>query len=303
MIDPARLPVNPQPPVDRMHLPGPEDDLRPDTPMASSTARYLQGQALPQTSSVLISNSKYLNNPIYRDAYATQALRRHGHDLPPTYMVPVMARAFDEVTDYARLDALIAAEKQRVPLFGEWLDNREEFSFSKDELSDCAEGTLGHGLFELMNIPGVVMDFISADATSTSDREYLYKRRGYFHDLEHIVSGFHANTAGEAALSIMNATADARFFTPELAQHLSAGSMWVTSTGIYRTSLHYHHALPTYLQAVAQGIQAGSSLKQPLFMVRWIDYVEWTLEDIAEAFGFTRGPGDAWAWTTDSTNG
>ncbi len=299
----ASFPTNAQPPVDRVPLPSPDDDVRPRQGMPATAARYLQGDTLPVTSSVLTSNSKYLNNPIYRDAYATQSLRRHGHDLPTTYMVPIMVRAFQETTDYARVEELIAAEKIRIPAFGAWLDARDDFSFRRDDLATCAPGTLGQALHEFLNIPGMDMEFSSRENAGVSDMEYLNKRRGYFHDLEHIVTGFNPNTAGEAALSIMNVTQDARFFTPELAQIMSQASMWVSSTGIYRTSLHYHHALPTYLDAIHQGIAAGLAVNQPMFMVRWIDYTDWQLEDIAKHLGFVRGPGAAWDWTTESTNG
>lgn len=294
---------NPQPPLARTPLPGDGDDVRPRQGLPEAQLRYFQGDTLPVTSSVLISNSKYLNNPFFREAFATQALRRHGHDLPPTYMVPVMARAFDEVADPARLAQLIAEEKVRFPAFGDWLDARDETTFRRDELAGHAPGTLGHGLFEVLSIAGIDMEFSSRGKVGTSDIEYLQRRRGYQHDLEHLVTGFAANTAGEAALSIMNATADARFFTPELAQMLSAGNMWITSTGLYRTSLHYHHALPTYLDAVQQGIAAGLAVERPLFMVRWSDYLDRPLDEIAATLGFRRGPGSDWDWTTEATNG
>jgi len=59
----------------------------------AAEARYMQGTGAPATSSVLISNSKYLNSPNYRDTFAQSALRRHGHDLPQTYMIPPMIAA------------------------------------------------------------------------------------------------------------------------------------------------------------------------------------------------------------------
>ena len=297
------FPSNPQPPIARTPLPGPDEDVRPKHGMAPGAARYLQGDSLPQTSSVLISNSQYLNNPYYREAFATQALRRHGPDLPPTYMVPIMSRALQETTDPERVADLLATEKARLPALGAWLDARDDFSFRKDDLAGCAKGTLGQALFELMSIPGVDMEFSSRENAGLSDLDYLTKRRAYFHDIEHIVTGFGPNSAGEAALSIMNVTADSRFLTPELAQTLSAANMWVTATGMYRTSLHYHHALPTYLDAVQQGIAAGLAVRQPMCLVRWIDFVDWRLDDIADELGFARGPGAAWDWTTDATNG
>lgn len=300
---PDSFPVNPQPPSGRVPSPGPDVDVRPGTTMAPGSARYLQGEKLPQTSSVLISNSKYLNNPYYRDAFAQQGLRRHTDDLPPPYMVPLMSRAITETTDFARVAELLAAEKLRIPALGAWLDAREDWKFDKAAMAKCAEGTLGHEIFKLMNIPGVNMEFASAEKAAATDIEYLQKRRSYFHDIEHIVSGFEANAAGEGALAVMNATQDSRFFTPELAQYLSAPGMWVTALGIFRNALHYHHVMPTYFDGIRQGIGAGQALRQPMFLVRWIDYVDWQLDDIAAHLGFERGPGHDWRWTTEATCG
>lgn len=45
-------------------------------------AEYLMGTVEPATSSVLTSNSKYLNSPLFRAVYAQMGLKRDGHDLP-----------------------------------------------------------------------------------------------------------------------------------------------------------------------------------------------------------------------------
>jgi hypothetical protein len=118
----------------RVPLPGPNDDVRPRMGLTAKEQAYLQG-TMPVTSSVLISNSTYLNNPYYRGAYATQALRRHGPDLPPTYMVPLMVRALEETTDYRRMAQLIVEEKKRRPEFGAWLDERRYTSYRRDDLA------------------------------------------------------------------------------------------------------------------------------------------------------------------------
>jgi ubiquinone biosynthesis protein COQ4 len=61
--------------------------------------------------------------------------------------------------------------------------------------------------------------------------------------------------------------------------------------------------LPTYLDAMQQGINVGLALKKPLFLNHWENYLDWQLDDIARHLGFTRGPGAAWDWTTEATNG
>ena len=89
--------------------------------MTEQEARYMQGWAEPATSSVLISNSKYLNSPYYRDYYAQHALRRNGGDLPSTYTIPLMVRALGDVTDMREVARDLEAEKAKRPAFAAWL--------------------------------------------------------------------------------------------------------------------------------------------------------------------------------------
>jgi ubiquinone biosynthesis protein COQ4 len=102
---------------------------------------------------------------------------------------------------------------------------------------------------------------------------------------------------------MVNVTSEARYFTPELAQMLSQANVCITSTGYNRTALHYHHVLPTYLDAMQRGISVGSALREPLFLYQWEGYLDWQLDDIAKHLGFIRGPGTEWDWTTEATNG
>ena len=185
----------------RAPLPGPDDDLRSPMGLSETERRYLQGDELPATSSVLISNSKYLNNPYYREAFATQALRRHGPDLPSTYMVPYMVKAIAETTDYGRMAELLSAEKVKNPAFGAWLDARRYSVFTRENTAHHKAGTLGAAIHTFLDIPGMDMEFLSRNKEAASDLDYLRKRRASQHDIEHIVTGFGPNTAGENALA------------------------------------------------------------------------------------------------------
>jgi ubiquinone biosynthesis protein Coq4 len=286
-------------------LPGPDDEVRPKVTVSEGIRTYFQGPAAPVTSSVLISNSKYLNNPFYREAYAMQALRRHGHDLAPTYIVPLMYRAIEEVTDFPRAMQLLAEEKIKNPEFAAWLDRRRLSTLKSDELAKCPAGTLGEAIYKFSQIPGINMEIIDSryEDKPVTDMDYINKRRAISHDIEHIVSGFGPDTAGENALGMANVTSQACYFTPEFAQFMSHGLAWITSAGYNRTALHYHHVLPTYLDAMQQGINAGLALKQPLFMLEWEEYLDWNLDDLATHLGFKRGPAEAWAWTTEAARG
>jgi len=265
-------------------------------------SRYMQGAKEPVTSSVLISNSKYLNNPYYRDTFAQSALRRHGHDLSETYMIPAMVKAITEVKDFAEFAQLLGAEKEKNPEFGAWIDARRMTSYRADALSGHAAGTLGAAIHDFLSQGDMSMEFM-LQGEPANDLDYLVKRRVSNHDIEHLVTGFGPNQLGEEALAICNVTSAARYFAPVLAQHINDFNVFVSVCSYKRVSLHYPRLMPDYLNAMKLGITAGQALKKPLFMMQWEDYLDVQVEDIAAELGITRGPGAGWDWCTEMCTG
>lgn len=264
--------------------------------------RYMTGDREPVTSSVLISNSKYLNSPLYRDAFSQFALRRQGHDVPTTYLVPLMVKAITDVTDFKDYIALVAEERQKNAEFAAWLDGRRTYKYELAGLGGYKPGTLGAAVRTFLEGSGMNIDF-AMKGEVTSDFDYLKQCQSMSHDLEHMVTGFGPNQFGEVALGICNNTVNANYFSPKLAAYISSSSMFLSTTSYPRVSLHYPQAMPGYFEAMRQGITAGQKLRKPLFMVRWEDYLDWSLADIAAELGIERGPGEAWAYSTELTMG
>ena len=271
--------------------------------MTDAETRYMQGAAEPVTSSVLTSNSRYLNNPLYREYFAMHALRRNGEDLAPTYVIPLMVRALGEVTDMRDVARDVEAEKARSPEFAEWLSARRYTSYDPSLMQHHRPGTLGAAIRDFLTGSGMEMEFIGKSEAPRNDVEYLAKRRVALHDIEHIATGFGPNAAGEQALSILNVTAAARYFSPPLAQFINAPNVWVSSAGYKRNSLHYPALMPTYLEAMQLGIAAGRALRRPLFLEPWEDYLDVDLLELATRLGIERGPGAAWDWTSAAARG
>lgn len=266
--------------------------------------RYMQGDAEPAAPSIINTNSKYLNNPYYRDAYVQIALRRNGPDLPSTYIIPMAGRAIGEVTDYAEFARLIEEEKVKNPEFAEWLRARRYTAFKASELVGHASGTLGHAIYEFLTTSGYEMDKMQmADVDVTNDIDYISKRRANLHDLEHLATGFGPNTCGEIALVWTAISSLAQYFSPQLAHHMSAGLVFLSTATLQQTSLHYPAVFPMVMEAVRAGIEMGKTLKRPLLMESWEDMLDWQIDDIAVHLGITRGPGAAWDWTTEATTG
>ena len=241
--------------------------------MDGGNRRYMEGEAAPVTSSVLISNSKYLNNPYYRDVFAQLGLRRYGHDLPTTYLIPSISKALAEVTDIDEFMGLVDAEKRKKPEFGDWLAARTYTVYHREDVAGMTPGTLGHAIWELLGIPGIQME-LQSEIQINNDLDYIAKRRAGNHDIEHIVTGFGPNAAGELALGVTNITTCASWFTPELSHQINAGIVMINSVVMQRTSLHYPAALPTILEAMRLGIEMGQKLKQPLLLVKWEDMID-----------------------------
>lgn len=264
---------------------------------------YLQGNVEPVKSSVLISNSKYLNDPYYRDAFVQNALRRYGHDLPVTYTVPLVGKALGEVTDFADFFRVLELEKQANPEFAAWLSARRYTEWKRDDMAGAEPGTLRYALWEFLGIDGVVTELQLQGVAITNDIDYITKRRGATHDLEHLISGYTTNEACEVALAFANITATANYFSPELAHYINHGLAMLLTASMQRVMLHYSSAFPIYLEAARRGIEMGQALKKPLLLEDWEGMLDWQLDDIAARLGFTRGPGDEWAWTTAAMTG
>jgi ubiquinone biosynthesis protein Coq4 len=274
-----------------------------DFKLADSEATYMKGGREPATSSVLISNSKYLNNPLFRDLYAQMGLKRDAHDLPAAFLIPEINRAFGEVIDVPRLMEMLASEKKRIPEFGAWIDSRFVSDLSIETTRGYAPGTLGARLHDFILDSGYQLDFMFT-GEPRNDYEYMNKRRVQVHDIEHIVTGLDSSPVGEMGLITAHTLANIAYFDAEFAAEINRHGMFLASTGLMRTACHYPAVLPAYLEALALGRAVGAKQKKPLFMIRWEDYYDWQIADIREEFQFTDGPPDGhWTWTFEAATG
>lgn len=266
-------------------------------------ALYMQGKGHLAEPSLINTNSKFLNNPYFRDAYVQVALRRNGPDVPSTYIIPLAGRAIGEVTDYAEFQYLIDLEKERNAEFAGWLEHRCYTAFTREGLSAHVPGTLGHAIHELLGISGIEMELQMKGVAPANDIDYISKRRGTVHDIEHIVTGFNANACGELALIWQNITANAAYFSPPLAHHINAGLTFLATATLQQYSLHYPAVFPTAMEAVRQGITMGQAIRRPLLLEPWEEMLDLPIDEIAHRLGINRGPGETWNWTCAATTG
>jgi ubiquinone biosynthesis protein Coq4 len=263
-------------------------------PMGDAEAAYFVGDKRPPHPSPLISSSKYLNDPLFRDAWCQVALRRYGDDVSHTYDLPKMFRAIWEVTDIREYVALVSDEKEKNAEFRDWVDNRRLLTFTASDFEGCHSDTLGGKLLDLMSQPGVSLEFNRPQEPVETDLDYVLKRRGLTHDIEHFVTGFGPNVLGEQALTMCNNASISNYFSGSLAHYLTLPMVFVTTAGIMRNLLHYPDTMPANYEAMRRATETGLALKKPLFMVDWENYLDWTIEDICTDLGICNYDDTAW---------
>ena len=257
-------------------------------------------QKIGTESSVLVSSSKYLNDANLRHLIAQEMLRRNGNDLPNTAFIPEVAQILHMLEDVPAIIGLFEEEKLRLPEFRTWLERRELADFTKDELKDCAPGTLGAEIHDFMVRTGYELNFFFREVQVVNDYTFYLRQTALCHDIEHIVTGFGPNHGGEVALLNANMYSKARYFRPELAAFFNRIPTYLKAKTIMKDGLHYPAASALHLEAEYRGAQQALNWKYPIMLVNWRDYTDWQLADIRTELGITPllDPIDLWDDTT-----
>ncbi len=249
-------------------------------------------------SSVLVSNSAYLNNSELRHLIAQEMLRRNGTDLPNTAFIPEVAQILMTLEDWGRIMALFEEEKARLPRFAQWCEHKSLADFKKDEVKDCAPGTLGAALYDFMVNSGYELDIFYREIQVVNDLTYYLRQTALTHDIEHIVSGFGPNHGGEIALLNANMHSKARYFHPELAAFFNRVQSYLKAKTIMKDGLYYAEAAALNLEAEYQGAVQGRNWTYPLMLADWRGMVDWQIADIRKELGVTPVPApDLWSDT------
>lgn len=238
-------------------------------------------------SSVLVSSSKYLNNPALRGLIAQEMLRRNGPDLPNTAYIPEVAQILHDLEDMARVMELFEIEKARLPLFRQWLDNRSLSNFTLDETRHCAPGTLGAAIHDFMANSGYQLDLFFQEIQVVNDFTFYLRQTALTHDIEHIVSGFGPNHGGEVALINANMHAKVRYFHPDLSAFFNRIAYYLKAKTIMKDGLFYPEAMAVNLEAEFMGAEQGRNWAYPLMLVDWRKYIDVQIADIRRELNIT----------------
>lgn len=264
---------------------------------------YFNGsiRKIESESSVLVSSSKYLDNAPLRALIAQEMLRRNGADLPNTAYIPQVAQILHELEDMPTIMRLFEEEKQRIPEFRRWLTDRKLSDFKAEQVKHCKPGTLGAVIYDFLAHSGYNNDVFFQGMKVDSDYTFYLKERAFTHDIEHMITGFETNHAGEIALLTANMYAFYNYFQPELAAYFNRISTYLRAKSYMKSGLHYPQSFKVMLDAERIGMEQGSKWKMPLMMVPWRDMVDRPLAEIREELGIVDVlPPGHWDWTTDT---
>lgn len=269
------------------------------------TLQYFNGgiQKIATESSVLVSSSPYLNHAGLRGLIAQEMLRRNGPDKPNTAFIPQVAEILMTLEDLPRVIQLFEEEKARLPRFREWCEKRQLADFKKDEVKDCAPGTLGAALHHFMVSSGYELDIFYRELQVVNDFTFYLRQTALTHDIEHMVTGFLPNHGGEVALLTANMHSKFRYFHPELAGFFNRIQTYLKAKTIMKDGLHYPAAMAINLEAEFKGAEQGRNWKYPIALAPWRDWADWQIADIREELGITPVPPEGlWEGTNSLCN-
>lgn len=254
------------------------DDKAPDY------SYLMQGiQKVSTQSSVLVSSSKYLNDARVRDWVSTHLLRRNGPDVPTPSDSIQLVQILREVQDIDHINDLIASERARNPELDAWFAERFISDFSLKDLKDYGPATVGGIFYNQLSNNALDVNIVPP-FTPRNDYEYFNLRAGQTHDLEHILGGGGFDFIGELVPYYMRLTNLFVHMSPELAGELSAFSIFGSTRIITRAVLHYPQTWLITQNAMERGAKVGRESK-PLYMMKFEDVFEMTLEDARDALG------------------
>lgn len=241
-------------------------------------------------SSVLVSSSKYLNDPRLREWVAMIALKANGPDFPPAAEMHQLIGILAELRDYPKIEAMFAAERKVNPRLDRWFSEGFVSNYELADMKDCPPGSLGGIMYRQFTEGGYEVQIVPPYEPK-SQWEYYSLRSGQTHDFEHILTGGGFNYMGELVPYWFRlATIHTHIHDKELAGEMSVMGILGTMRYVVRTMLHYPQVWETALACIKQGIEIGQQ-SDPFWMARMEDYWHLPLAEARAALG-VRGAKD-----------
>jgi len=213
-------------------------------------------------SSILVSSSKYLNNPLIRGSLPNFMLRKNSPELRTEADHTLgLYEGFEQVRDHQRIEELITAERKKNPAFDAWHEESFLSTWTNEDFAKYPAGSVGGIMYRQ------IRDFgfdISLGRTKDSKKpetqyEYMLVRGGQIHDLEHIVLGSSFDSIGELTPYFTRLANYQKHFSPELAQVLNDYMIFGALRIFVRSGLHYPETFAAALECTELGIRIGQA--------------------------------------------
>lgn len=242
-------------------------------------------------SSVLVSSSKYLNDPRLRDWIARICLRKNGPDYPPSAEMHELIGLLRELRDEPRIEELFTEERRMNPTLDRWFREGFVSTFTLEDLARYPEGTVARIFYDRMAAGGFELEIYPFDAPR-SQLDYFLLRAGQCHDFEHIITGGGFDFMGELVPFWFRLTNVFKHLkNQELAGELSVMSIFGSLRYTVRTLLFYPEIWLTCVDAIRRGQRVGLE-SDAIFLAKYEDVFALPLKEARAALG-VRGVVDA----------
>jgi ubiquinone biosynthesis protein COQ4 len=267
---------------------------------SGNTVVFLNGRReVPTMSSVLVSSSRWLNDPRIREWITNESLRRNGADYPLLFGLPQLIEAIDQVRDVDRVESLIKAERKINPALDHWFGERFISTYTKEDLADNPPGSIGRLLFERMDALGLEPELDPRRMADPGwvpalDIEYFNLRSAQTHDFDHLLGEVGFDVMAEIFPTGLRTGNMFAHVSPELAGELLLINTLIIFPWLTRTMLHYPAAWPTLWRNLTHGYEVGQQ-SDLLFSARMEDVLHLPPAEARAALGVRgfQGPSDS----------
>ena len=235
-------------------------------------------------SSILISSSKYLNNPRLREWLAMILLRRNGPDVPPPAEMYELLPILDSLRDFDAIEDMFTQERKVNPELDAWFSEGFISTYKIEDFQQYEPGSLG-GIFYQQMTAGDYQIQITPWKEPKTQLQYYNLRSGQTHDFEHILCGGGFNFMGELVpywYRLTNVPKHMR--NPHLAAEVNMIQIFGSLRYTVRTMLHYPEVWPTAVNAIQRGMKVGQQ-SDALFMKKLETVFHLPLAEAREALG------------------
>jgi ubiquinone biosynthesis protein Coq4 len=238
---------------------------------------------LSTASSTLISSSRYLNSPALREWVATELLRRNGPDAPTPSGAYKLSFIIKELQNYAEIDAMMEAERRRLPALDRLLSERFVSNYTLDDLSKYPPDSVAGRFYKQLHDGNYQVNIVPP-YEAKGNYDYWLLRSGQTHDLEHIITHGGFDSLGEVVVGMAKMENIHRHFTPELACELTVMQFFLSFRFISRMALHYPQIWHEMWAAVERGRKIGMA-SDAYVMARYEDVFHLPPAEAREVLG------------------